>query len=98
ERAAVIEALHSINARINALLPVSHIPPEILAHIFLYCVLADQEWRNTLPGLGWISVTHVCRRWRHIALDNSGLWRHIPLTSGRQWIAEMLSRSRSKPL
>ncbi|KAI0064089.1 hypothetical protein BV25DRAFT_339033 [Artomyces pyxidatus] len=43
----------------------------------------------------WISVTHVCRRWRKAALDNPCLWVHLPIQS-EPLTQMMLERSRSE--
>ncbi|KAI0290883.1 hypothetical protein BC826DRAFT_517578 [Russula brevipes] len=47
----------------------------------------------------WISLTHVCRHWRQVALDDSSLWARI---SGYQvstaWVSEALARARNAPL
>lgn len=44
-----------------------------------------------------ISVTHVCRRWREIALADSLLWSILPLEN-RSWLKRMVARSKNTPL
>lgn len=51
--------------------------------------------RNATHDL--ISVSHVCRRWREVALENSDLWSTLWLEN-RTWMTEMLFRSRDTPL
>ncbi|KAF6759722.1 hypothetical protein DFP72DRAFT_787380, partial [Ephemerocybe angulata] len=46
------------------------LPPEILVAIFL---LIPRDTGNTL----WIRVTHVCRRWREVALACSRFWSEL---------------------
>ncbi|KAI0048550.1 hypothetical protein FA95DRAFT_1539594 [Auriscalpium vulgare] len=48
--------------------------------------------------IGWIKVTHVCRRWREIALGCSSLWTYIAFPLGDQWATEMATRAGSAPL
>ncbi|KAJ7802511.1 hypothetical protein B0H14DRAFT_3780252 [Mycena olivaceomarginata] len=44
-----------------------------------------------------VTLSHVCRRWREIALKSSTFWTHIVLLQPR-WALEMLHRSRAAPL
>ena len=46
-------------------------------------------------GLGWITVTHVCRRWRQIALSDPNLWTTIVFDLCAEWTEEMLARSKA---
>ncbi|KAG2357787.1 hypothetical protein BDR07DRAFT_1612304 [Suillus spraguei] len=61
--------------------PISSLPTEILAQIFLYCVPAEGNW-TPAPHLSPILLTTVCRRWREIATDMSNLWRRLRLEVG----------------
>ncbi|KAI0289297.1 hypothetical protein BC826DRAFT_1107155 [Russula brevipes] len=83
----------------NTLAPISILPPEVLARIFHLVALAMSSRPKTEIFLRWISVTHVCRHWRQVALDDSSLWARI---SGRlakpTWISETLARARNAPL
>ncbi|KAI0054792.1 hypothetical protein BV25DRAFT_1833527 [Artomyces pyxidatus] len=49
-------------------------------------------------GLGWLKATHVCRRWRQIALEHTELWRQVDATLGYRWAQEMISRAKSASL
>ena len=86
----------SILTRRNMLVPVSVLPAEILARIFHFVPFSQPSFYLR----GWAHVTHVCRRWRQIALDDSTLWTHFSTTSSRneECIAEQLSRARNAPL
>lgn len=45
----------------------------------------------------WITLTHVCKAWRHLALSDSSLWTHIAFT--RPEVAqEVVNRSGDRPL
>jgi len=83
----------------NAIAPISALPPELIARIFRFHALVEPPWFGML-NLGWIRVTHVCRRWRQIALDDSLLWATVitgiwPIA---EWISESLVRARNAPL
>ncbi|KII86151.1 hypothetical protein PLICRDRAFT_279557 [Plicaturopsis crispa FD-325 SS-3] len=58
--------------------PISHCPDEILAEIFSYGDPLYSPWM--LPSS--VIVSHVSRRWRHIALSYSVLWTRIWNRSG----------------
>jgi hypothetical protein len=76
----------------NALAPISLLPPEILARVFHFFALEEQN-------LGWIRATHVCWFWRQVALDDSSLWATISGNStNTKLISEMLARASDAPL
>ncbi|KAI0262748.1 hypothetical protein BC834DRAFT_373710 [Gloeopeniophorella convolvens] len=52
---------------------------------------------STSPLLGWIVCSHVCRRWRSLALTTPSLWTVVFLDLGPTWLNQSLSRSRSAP-
>jgi hypothetical protein len=84
--------LRSLLTRRNSLVPISLLPPEVLARVFHFLVVEEQN-----PG--WITATHVCRFWRQVALDDSSLWATITDTpTNTDWIPEMLARARNAPL
>jgi len=90
----------------SAVTPISALPPELLMKIFRFYALQVPPWyrvsESTRRGIrrrGWIAVTHVCRRWRQVALGDSSLWARITGSSlSSKWIAEMLVRARNAPL
>ena len=92
---AVKRLMLSILTRRNTLVPIFIFPAEVLSRIFHFVAFSEKPY-----SLGWAHVTHVCRRWRQIALDDSTLWTHFSTTSSRnkEWIAERLSRARNAPL
>ncbi|KIM42664.1 hypothetical protein M413DRAFT_121419 [Hebeloma cylindrosporum] len=76
----------------NNLVPISKIPVELLSYIFS---LVQRKYRHeSRENLGWIVVTHVCQRWRGIALNNPSLWVYIPFHCP-DWVPEMTKRSKS---
>ncbi|KAF8183749.1 hypothetical protein K438DRAFT_1937416 [Mycena galopus ATCC 62051] len=74
--------------------PIRHVPPEIIAEIFLYFVpsiIHPRDFRDlgklypTKVRLPW-SLGQICRRWRTIALSLGQLWAVLDLgpSSGRR--------------
>ena len=95
---AARQLVRSLLTRRNALMPISRLPPEILARVFHLLVLEDPHFSGERK-LDWIEVTHVCRHWRQVALDNSSLWARIPdIWKHTEWISEMLARAKNAPL
>ncbi|KAF9474922.1 hypothetical protein BDN70DRAFT_898576 [Pholiota conissans] len=94
-------ALLTTAAQRNSLVPVSSLPPEILGEIFSivqgrpdygdYDRFGSRRTDEYL--LHWIAVTHVCRRWRHIAIDLATLWIDLPIDYP-EWVEEMIRRSK----
>ncbi|KAF8216559.1 hypothetical protein K438DRAFT_1797457 [Mycena galopus ATCC 62051] len=83
-------------ARSNDLAPIYSLPPELLCHIFLFC--AATSWIPLLgtSGLGWLTITHVSRRWREVAAACPELWAHIILR--RKLVPITLARAKDVPL
>ncbi|KAI0055259.1 hypothetical protein BV25DRAFT_1921966 [Artomyces pyxidatus] len=96
--------------QLNDSLPVSRLPPEILEHVFLlhaecdhphFILTFDIDGKKVYPAgidLAWLKATHVCRRWRQIALGYTELWRHVDSALGPHWVREMISRAKATPL
>jgi hypothetical protein len=92
------QLVRSLLIRRNTLAPISLLPPEILARVFRFLVLEEPPLSRR-GNLGWIKVTHVCRHWRQVAIDDSSLWSKIwgiPMTN--KWVPEILARTRNAPL
>jgi hypothetical protein len=107
------ESTRALRSRRNTLAPISRLSSETLASIFFY--FPSCPWykvygyyspfkerhspQKDLGHLGWIVVTHVCRRWREIALENPGLWSCIDFTRlTSACVAELLARAKMTPL
>lgn len=73
--------------------PISDLPVEILSNVFVMCT---QESVSDLYQL--ISITHVCRHWRAVAVENPLLWTRIPFIEQADLYYEFLSRSKDLPL
>jgi len=86
-------------SRRSAVSPISVLPPELLVQTLRFYALEVPPWSGRVQKLGWIGVTHVCRRWRQVALGDSSLWARITrFSSNAKWISEMLVRARNAPL
>ena len=77
--------------------PISNLPFELLRLIFGYCIdfedIPAGSYRACPPR---IAVTHVCSRWRAVALNCSSLWTLINTdTLGKRWIKAFLERSKA---
>ncbi|KAH9926484.1 uncharacterized protein B0H18DRAFT_344214 [Fomitopsis serialis] len=46
----------------------------------------------------WIVVSHVCRRWRAIALRCPRLWSRLDMSLNAEWMSELVARSGTVPL
>ncbi|KAF9506818.1 hypothetical protein BS47DRAFT_1352409 [Hydnum rufescens UP504] len=94
--------LHTLQRRLLAqrneyqtqLAPISIIPVEILRSIFVYVMTSEIGSpgfvRDTPKYVA--SITHVCRRWRTIALEQAQLWTHINANWPPDQITTWLSR------
>ncbi|KAJ4469563.1 hypothetical protein J3R30DRAFT_3304062, partial [Lentinula aciculospora] len=94
------EAVRDLKSRRNLLAPISQLPAEILCTIFLFCSVADPLTGTTYPAdyrWRWITVTHISRLWRDIALSCPALWSKPEFTK-TEWAYEMIRRSKMAPL
>ncbi|KAJ7044683.1 hypothetical protein C8F04DRAFT_1069180 [Mycena alexandri] len=112
ERSLVASALRAqrtmVQERLNSYIyPVLTLPNEIVSEIFIRFVPVYPK-RPSLDGIhSPNNLTHICRKWRDIALATPELWRamrlsvdddsYIPLGRQLQELDAWLSRSRSCP-
>ncbi|KAI0046267.1 hypothetical protein FA95DRAFT_1494286, partial [Auriscalpium vulgare] len=87
----------------NANIPSSRLPPETMGHVFTILAFIDPPRRDNpwvKMSLGWLLATHVCRRWRDIALQTPTLWADItfPFIFGEHWATAFSSRAGGMPL
>ncbi|KAJ8595254.1 hypothetical protein M405DRAFT_807554 [Rhizopogon salebrosus TDB-379] len=99
ELVALADRMRALRTHRNVLSPISSIPPEILGAVFVH--LARQVQSRYSPdapeALSWLSVGHVCRHWRDVALANPHLWA-TPFLNSTKGTEEMLLRSKMAPL
>ncbi|KAI0047541.1 hypothetical protein FA95DRAFT_1678993 [Auriscalpium vulgare] len=102
EERVIAAVLQDVRTHLNDVRPVARLPPEILSHIFrIYSRIAPPFYVRRFepsPRLEWIRVTHVCRRWRHVALAHTSLWTRVPLSLGTDWAHTFLHRSKPSSL
>lgn len=89
------EAARELRTRRNSLASIAILPPEILSRVFRFASILWQTYKHSTT---WTVVTHVCRRWRLVALDHPALWTDIDLSFSRDWVQAMLIRSKEAPL
>ncbi|KAF8959743.1 hypothetical protein BDZ97DRAFT_1380609 [Flammula alnicola] len=94
EEVRLTAALSSVRSKLNELLPISWLPPEILEEIFDICVSWLYGHQKPKHRLAW---TQVCCSWRRISLNSSRLWQRIDLCDSR-FADEFLVRSKQAPL
>ncbi|KAI0317416.1 hypothetical protein OF83DRAFT_144751 [Amylostereum chailletii] len=88
--------------------PIHRIPDELLSKIFLTrrelskIFLTRRElsgpfdWGVEDPP--WMTITHVCRRWRSVAVNDPLLWGQISMELHPQWFILCLERSDPAPV
>ncbi|ESK86050.1 hypothetical protein Moror_9386 [Moniliophthora roreri MCA 2997] len=79
---------------------ISSLPTEILEIIFMHSMPIDGTSYSTPPSKAlaqWLSVTHVCRYWRKVALNYKDLWTQLDLRLPN-FALQMLERSNPKPV
>ncbi|KAH8093967.1 hypothetical protein BXZ70DRAFT_374312 [Cristinia sonorae] len=98
-KAALLTQTVQVNVAMNAVLPISHLPPEILSNIFRLCQWGAAEVDGGFFSK-WISVTHVCHHWREVALHDPILWSAVSITASCpvNALAIILARSKQLPL
>ena len=70
---------------------LSDFPVELLQIIFTRCTETADKLHAAPP---WIAITHVCRRWRAIALDHHSLWTTITAQLHFCWAKAFMERSK----
>ncbi|KDQ65015.1 hypothetical protein JAAARDRAFT_28678 [Jaapia argillacea MUCL 33604] len=92
-------AVRALKSRRNSYAAIARLPNEILTDIFH--ILASQPIQispfDPVRSPLWVVVSHVCHRWRVVALSSPTLWGHI-LTPFPEWVPEMLARSKQTPI
>lgn len=92
----------ALQHRRNYILFPNRLPDELLSKIFLLHAQSHEHTaRMTFYGsarsLSWIRISHVCKRWRMVAIASPLLWSDLNFTSPH-FAAIMLERSKNAPL
>jgi hypothetical protein len=61
-------------------IPFHWLPPELLIHIFVFSTYSALDPSQSRIDSAPFSISHVCSRWREIALATPMLWRRVVLT------------------
>lgn len=98
-----MKAISQLKSSSNTLSPISRLPTEILAEIFVQYAATcrgNLDFTNFIyPSPSeWIAVAHVCRHWRATARGCTKLWTHISHRASNDWIAESFALSKQAPL
>lgn len=102
-----VQELVTLKRRFNADVCAILLPDELLLEIFLYYLAwwkvtysNKSFFRSYMPKKGhhgWVIITHVCHRWRVLALSAPLLWTDIKINRQSLTIA-FLARSQQAPL
>ncbi|KAL4243798.1 hypothetical protein ABKN59_010725 [Abortiporus biennis] len=79
----------------NRSITVAHLPDDLLAEIFFFLCAPGRLHRDN--DWNWITITHICRWWRSLALRLASLWSHI-YTTDLEYLKTCLQRSRNCPV
>lgn len=99
----------AVKAARNALMPINHLPVELLTKIFsivrrlnwkpsvtLSRIMIWQDVSSSADPLASVTLSHVCRHWRRVALNDPLLWVDIDERFLRSPIAlNIIERSQS---
>ena len=92
----LLETIRALKEERNTHSIAVRVPPEILTHIFLYVVHQIYEARSPPPEQ--LSIPHVCRYWRTVAIHSQEFWQFQPIgQAGLLWPPEMIERARGRP-
>jgi hypothetical protein len=86
----------------NAHIPILRLPPEILAHILLFCGLPSTQphwsahWTDAVKNL--VRLTQVCSRWHSVAVSCSRLWATVSTMGRDKQLSFLLDRAKHAPL
>jgi hypothetical protein len=94
----VAELARKLRATRNSFVLINRLPPELLGMIFTYLRARDQTTFSSVPLHLWYKVTHVCQRWREIALGFPLLWTDIDSHAPAKRIEQMIMRSKNASL
>ncbi|RXW19683.1 hypothetical protein EST38_g6168 [Candolleomyces aberdarensis] len=67
-----------VNRQKNLLAPIQRVNVDVLTSIFLSVLdVLDGDWLWIAAFHPALVISHVCRRWREVALATKVLWRHL---------------------
>lgn len=91
EAKRVTTRLLAVHTLMNRLVPIHRLPDDVFMEILSYVA---HTWS---PPHMWFPVTHVCRRWREVALQCSSLWTTVNIHNDEHALA-CIERSGTRPI
>ncbi|VDC07675.1 unnamed protein product [Peniophora sp. CBMAI 1063] len=87
----------------NRMLNVNDLPLELLHEVFAWLSTVDVPGFDAATAsikLGWVVVSHVCKRWRDTILNMAVLWASIAggVFTSQELCEELIRRARNSPL
>ncbi|KAH9974521.1 hypothetical protein BJV74DRAFT_888936 [Russula compacta] len=64
----------------DRIIPFHSLPPELLVYIFVFATHDPLDLIHSTLDTTPLNFSHVCQRWRDIALSTPTLWRRVVLT------------------
>ncbi|KAI0079029.1 hypothetical protein K474DRAFT_756421 [Panus rudis PR-1116 ss-1] len=99
-----LTALALDQRRLNGLRPVAKLGRHTLTKIFMMVMGPMGDGRQygmpetiAFKPYHWLYITHVCHRWRTVALETTAFWTQLYFAKP-EWIEQLLARSRDAPL
>ena len=92
----VLERLAVLRCPRNSVAPISQLPNEILIHIFFFLRLDTRHGRH--EDWSRLTITHVCRLWREVALCCPHLWSEVTSVRCLDGIQELVYRAKDTEL
>lgn len=99
-----LQIVTELRHRLNSLVRINRLPPELLAEIFYFCQVEpwnrhedESKFKPIGTQLRWIFILCVCHHWREIALATPRLWARVPLDHTR-FAIECIIHAKSSPL
>ncbi|TCD63910.1 hypothetical protein EIP91_004789 [Steccherinum ochraceum] len=80
EETKIRRQLYHVRSEMNVATPIGHLPAELISEVLIH-LRESAIWDPQ-----WISITHVCRQWRDIALNTRKLWSTVSF-----WREDLLS-------
>ncbi|KAK7030528.1 ABC protein [Favolaschia claudopus] len=62
----------------KVLSPLRRVPPEVLGEIFQWTLFSSHNSGSKISNSPW-KLTHVCRRWRDVAISRASLWSLVAI-------------------
>lgn len=71
----------------------SRLPPELLSEVFSHCMKETEGQTGIGTQSHLLAITHVCRRWRRVAIAYERLWTAVDVSCHPEFLEAALQRS-----